>query len=54
MQTDPVVLDTSERFRKGYMENMMTDCMSIPLTINNKTFTIPVGIKTGMNWNEVS
>jgi DNA polymerase-1 len=32
----------------------MIRCMSIPLTIDNKTFTIPVGVKVGMNWNEVS
>jgi DNA polymerase I-like protein with 3'-5' exonuclease and polymerase domains len=37
-----------------YMKNLMIKCMSISLTIDGKTFTIPVGIKTGMNWNEVS
>ena len=36
------------------MKELMIDCMSIPITIEGKTFTIPVGIKTGMNWNEVS
>lgn len=42
---------------KAWMEHMkkaMVHCMSVPLTIDNKIFTIPVGIKTGMNWNEVS
>ena len=38
----------------AYMKAVMVDCMSIPLTIDGKTFTIPVGIKIGMNWNEVS
>jgi hypothetical protein len=32
----------------------MISCMSIPLEINGKKFIIPVGVKTGMNWNEVS
>ena len=36
------------------LKGLMTNCMSIPLTINNRMFTIPVGVKTGMNWNEVS
>ena len=33
---------------------LMMDCMSIPIIIEGKTFTIPVGIKVGRNWNEVS
>jgi DNA polymerase-1 len=36
------------------MEKLMISCMSIPITIDGKTFIIPVGVKTGMNWNEVS
>jgi len=36
------------------LTDIMKKCMSVPLTIDGKTFTIPVGIKTGMNWNEVS
>jgi len=37
--------------------NMYADAIKeifkIPLTINNKTFTIPVEIKTGKNWDEM-
>lgn len=36
------------------MEQLMIKCMSVPLTIDGKTFIIPVGVKTGRNWNEVS
>ncbi len=46
--------DSLDREWVGFMKAVLIDCMSIPLTIEGKTFTIPVGIKTGMNWNEVS
>jgi DNA polymerase-1 len=36
------------------LKDMMIRCMSIPLEISGKKFTIPVDVKTGMNWNEVS
>ena len=36
------------------MKELMIKCMSIPIQIGDKVLTIPVGIKTGMNWNEVS
>ena len=38
----------------AYMKALMVECMSVPLTIDGKTFTIPVSVKVGMNWNEVS
>ena len=54
MQTDPVVLGTTTMTYIKNMEYIMKECMSIPLTIEGKTFTIPVDIKVGRNWNEVS
>ena len=36
------------------MKELMIRCMSIPVEIHNKTLIIPVNVKTGMNWNEVS
>lgn len=36
------------------IEELMIRCMSIPLEINGKKFIIPVGVKVGKNWNEVS
>lgn len=32
----------------------MIDCMSIPIDIKGRTLTIPVNVKSGMNWQEVS
>ena len=52
---DPRLLikQTGEVYLKA-MKELMIRCMSVPLTIDGKTFIIPVGVKTGMNWNEVS
>lgn len=36
------------------MEELMIHCMSIPLEIHGRTLTIPVNVKSGTNWNEVS
>ena len=50
---DPVVSGDDKKWIE-HMKRFMIKCMSIPLTIEGKTFTIPVGIKVGRNWNEVS
>jgi DNA polymerase-1 len=36
------------------LKMLMIDCMTIPIEINGKTLTIPVNVKTGSNWQEVS
>ena len=37
-----------------WIKDLMKECMSVPLTIGTKTFTIPIGVTTGHDWNEVS
>lgn len=36
------------------MKELMIKCMSIPIEINGRTLIIPVNVKTGSNWQEVS
>jgi len=36
------------------MKQLMIHCMSVPVEIHNKTLIIPVNVKCGNNWNEVS
>jgi len=38
----------------GGIKELMKRCMTIPITIHGRTFTIPVNVKTGMTWQEVS
>jgi len=44
----------TEEVWRVYIENIMADCMSIPIEIHGRTLTIPVNVKSGMNWQEVS
>jgi len=36
------------------IKHIMIEYMTIPITIHGRTFTIPVNVKTGMTWQEVS
>ena len=36
------------------MDKLMIKAMSIPIEIHGRTLTIPVNVKSGMNWQEVS
>lgn len=51
---DPVMSGGDNNIWLEHMKKIIIKCMSVPITIRDKTFTIPVGIKVGMNWNEVS
>ena len=48
----PIVWDLSSTVYK--MDELMIKCMSIPIEIHGRTLTIPVNVKCGSNWDEVS
>lgn len=48
----PIVWDLSSTVYK--VDELMIKSMSIPIEIKGRTLTIPVNVKTGMNWQEVS
>ena len=46
-----------EDARREQMENikeLMVECMTIPIQINDRILKIPVNTKHGYDWNEVS
>ena len=49
-----LILDCGKGRTQFTMEELMIDCMSVPIEIHGRTLTIPVNVKSGMNWNEVS
>ena len=38
----------------NHLKEFMINCMSIPVEIHGRTLVIPVNVKTGKNWDEVS
>jgi len=45
---DNVIVTTS------VIEDLMIECMTVPIQINDRILRIPVNTKHGYNWNEVS
>ena len=51
---DPVISGCGNEAWHKKIKEIMVKRMSIPIQINGRTLVIPVGIKVGSNWNEVS
>lgn len=54
MPIEDPIMSGDDKAWVEHMKKFMVKRMSIPLEINSKKFIIPVGVKVGRNWNEVS